>query len=224
VPIVGRSSQLAGALLTSDDWGCLAGKGERVYLFYTDGKDASDLPECVRDYVRSGEEEGVSAGYKCSIREPWYKVPGVWAPDCFLYRQIYDFPRIVLNKAKAASTDTIHRVKCKSRPRAFLTNFYTFLSAASAEIEGRSYGGGVLELEPTEAERVLVPAELRAGLPPTEIDSLIRRGRFKEALAQNSKLVLQDGLGLSARDCNALARIWRKMRDRRIRRPRARPR
>ena len=34
-------------------------------------------------------------------------------PDGFLFRQIYDFPRMVLNKAGATSTDTIHRLTCK---------------------------------------------------------------------------------------------------------------
>ena len=43
---------------------------------------------------------------------------------------------------------------------ALAASLYKYLTAASAEIDGRSYGGGVLELEPTEAERLLVPAKL----------------------------------------------------------------
>ena len=52
-------------------------------------------------------------------------------------------------------------MRCKGEnPRAVIANTYTYLTAASAEIEGRSHGGGVLELEPTEAERLLMPAKL----------------------------------------------------------------
>ena len=60
----------------------------------------------------AGEERDVHKGYKCSIRTPWYTVPSVWVPDGFVFRQIYDFPRIVLNSADATSTDTIHRLTC----------------------------------------------------------------------------------------------------------------
>ena len=84
-------------------------------------------------------------------------MPSVWEPHGFLFRQVYDFPRMVLNEAGATSTDTIHRVHCMAQPEQVVTNTYTYLTAASAEIEGRSYGGGVLELEPTEAERLLMP-------------------------------------------------------------------
>ena len=107
----------------------------------------------------------------------WYIVPSVWIPDAFLFRQIYDFPRIVLNKAQATSTDTIHRVRCKVNAKKFITNTYTHLTCASAEIEGRSYGGGVLELEPTEAERLLVPNKLIKAVPLSESDKLVRNGR-----------------------------------------------
>jgi hypothetical protein len=72
---------------------------------------------------------------------------------------------MVLNKAGATSTDTIHRITCKGeKPERVISNTYTWLTAASAEIEGRSYGGGVLELEPTEAERLLMPAVLNGAM------------------------------------------------------------
>ena len=101
-------------------------------------------------------------------------------PSCFFFRQIYDFPRLVLNECNATSTDTIHRMKSKGPPELIVASIYTHLTAASAEIEGRSYGGGVLELEPTEAEKLLVPAVLDGGLSVEECDRLIRAGRLAE--------------------------------------------
>ena len=99
-----------------------------------------------------------------------------------MFRQIYDFPRVVLNNADATATDTIHRMKCRANPEQTVANTYTHLTAASAEIEGRSYGGGVLELEPTEATNLLVPAELCDAMPVDKCDEHIRRGRLADVL------------------------------------------
>ncbi len=94
------------------------------------------------------------------------------------------------------------------------------MTAASAEIEGRSYGGGVLELEPTEAERLMVPRNLNGAMPIEEADRMVRAGRLEEVLEHNDKVVLRESLGLSAADCGMLKQIWAKMRDRRMSRRR----
>jgi len=115
------------------------------------------------------------------------------------------------------------RVGKTGNPRAVIANTYTSLTAASAEIEGRSYGGGVLELAPTEAERLLMPANLGAALPLDECDRFVRVDRLNDVLEQNDRLVLRE-IGLSASECRMLRNVWGKMRDRRLaRRRRARP-
>ena len=81
-------------------------------------------------------------------------------------------------------------MKSKGPPELIVASIYTHLTAASAEIEGRSYGGGVLELEPTEAEKLLVPAVLDGGLWVEECDRLIRAGRLAEVLEENDRLIL----------------------------------
>ena len=222
IPLVSRSVQLRGALLSPDDWRSLSDAGNRVHLLHLSPLNGESLKEPLSRYISMGEEQGVHEGYKCSIRSPWYAVPSVWQPDGFLFRQIYDFPRAVLNKANATSTDTIHRLRCEVKPERVITNTYTYLTAASAEIEGRSYGGGVLELEPTEAERLLIPGRLGRSLSIDECDNLIRSDRLDDLLAENSRLVLMDSLGLSKADCLLLQKIWLKMRDRRNARRRRR--
>ena len=224
VPLVSRSAQLHGARLSSDDWRSLSVAGNRVHLLHLSPVNGMPLKESLERYIRIGEEQGVHQGYKCSIRSPWYAVPSVWQPDGFLFRQIYDFPRMVLNEAEATSTDTIHRLRFSAQPDLVTTNAYTYLTAASAEIEGRSYGGGVLELEPTEAERLLMPAKLCEGLPIDECDRLIRSGGLEELIFENSRQILVEGLGMSIKECLALRDIWLTMRNRRkARRRRSRP-
>lgn len=221
IPVLGRSAQLKGAMIDARGFDELVAKDEKVHLFHVQADANGGLTAAGKAYVMLGEKERIHQGYKCSIRKKWYCVPSVWVPHCFFFRQIYDFPRVVLNKVGATSTDTIHRMQCSVRPSLLARNLYTHLTPASAEIEGRSYGGGVLELEPSEAERTLVPAHLSENaLPLKEVDRLVRAGRLDEALKANDGHVLIDGLGLSETDCAMLDRVWRKMRDRRMARRR----
>ena len=222
VPLVSRSNQLRGTRLDSCDWQELAAAGHRVHLLHLAPFNGDPLTESVIKYIKVGEQEGVNLGYKCSIRSPWYAVPSVWQPQGFLFRQIYDFPRSVVNTANATSTDTIHRIRCIAPPEEVVANTYTYLTAASAEIEGRSYGGGVLELEPTEAERLLMPADLKYAMPIADCDNCVRSGSLDALLVENSEKILVDGLGLTADDCGRLREIWIKLRDRRNNRRRQR--
>jgi adenine-specific DNA methylase len=223
VPLISRSGQLKGTKLAKSDWKTLSAAGDRVHLLNISTAAANKLSQALRKYIKYGEEKDYHTGYKCSIRKPWYKVPSVWVPDAFMFRQIYNFPRIVQNNSGATSTDTIHRLTCKkNKPERVIANTYTWLTAASAEIEGRSYGGGVLELEPTEAERLLVPAELNGAMPMSECDRLTRADRLDEVLEENARTILRKHMGLSRNECQILKDIWVKMRDRRLSRRKTR--
>src|SRR5262249_53755620 len=110
IPLISRSIHLKGSIISKADWKRLAHEGGRVYLLNLSATNGARLDEPIERYIRFGESQAFHKGYKCSIRSPWYQVPSVWIPNGFLFRQIYDFPRIVLNHAQATSTDTIHRV------------------------------------------------------------------------------------------------------------------
>jgi adenine-specific DNA-methyltransferase len=224
IPLVSRSAQLRGCKINKSEWKQLSAAGDRVHLLNIAKSRKTELSKALRNYIKDGETKDFHKGYKCSIRDPWYTVPSVWIPDAFMFRQIYNFPRIVLNTSGATSTDTIHRFTSKKcKPERVIANTYTWMTAASAEIEGRSYGGGVLELEPTEAERLLVPAELNGALPMSECDRLTRAGKLEDALEENGRLVLREHMGLNRVECIGLKNIWIKMRDRRMSRKKTRP-
>lgn len=215
-PLVSRSAQLKGSQIGKADWRSLSAGGDRVHLLNIDKVQADKLSSELRRYIEEGERKEFHKGYKCSIRKPWYLVPSVWVPDGFAFRQIYDFPRLVLNDSGATSTDTIHRMRSHgAKPERVIANTYTWLTAASAEIEGRSYGGGVLELEPTEAERLLMPAQLNGAMPLNDVDQLVRAGRLDAVLEENARIILREHMGLTAAECDLLKSVWTQMRDRR---------
>ena len=90
------------------------------------------------------------------------------------------------------------------------------------ELEGRSYGGGVLKLEPTEMQRVPVilptcsEGELRDYFEAANRE--IRAGNFSAVTWMSDQLILKDHLGLSATDIRRLARARSHLVERRMER------
>jgi adenine-specific DNA-methyltransferase len=217
LPLVSRSAHLEGAVFTKQDWRRNAEGNLPAYLLTLPGVDIARLPRQAAAYVRAGEEQGWHKGYKCRIRSPWYLVPSLWVPDGFMLRQIHDRPRIMVNLAGATSTDTIHRVRMqpKADVKRLAVAAYNSLTFAFSEVVGRSYGGGVLELEPREARQLPIPYEFADRSMLSELDALIRDGRGDDALDYCDDVLLRKGLGLSQRQVGQLRRIWERLRDRR---------
>lgn len=222
LPLVGRSFQIPGLVLRRHDWEKLAASNGKCYLLQLGDMERGDLSEAARTYVEAGEEKGFHEGYKCRIRLPrWWSVPADWEPDAFLLRQIHEGPRIIVNRANATSTDTIHRVRVKPGVDAewLAASSMNSLTWAFSEIRGRSYGGGVLELEPTEAEGLVCPKPTALNASLDSLDAWARRNGVESVLDEVDRQVLLP-IGLSARDVSALRDIWRKLSQRRMGRKR----
>jgi adenine-specific DNA-methyltransferase len=83
---------------------------------------------------------------------------------------------------------------------------------------GRSYGGGVLELEPNEAEKLPLPLAGAEKLNLIEIHHLLLESGIEAVLDITDKVLLIDGLGLAKKEVKIIRGIWQKLRDRRINR------
>lgn len=216
-PIVGRSVYLPGAVFSQADWQASVEKQAPAYLFVPPAVAFDELPEAVKKYVRIGELSGIQKGYKCRIRKQWYVVPSVWTPAAFMLRQVHAYPKIIVNEAGATATDTIHRVRSRNGAdiKIAAAAFLNRLTFAFSEITGRSYGGGVLELEPNEAERLPIPLSGADQLDLADIDALLRKNDIHSVLQITDRVLLQDGLGLDESEVQKLGLIWEKLRDRR---------
>jgi adenine-specific DNA-methyltransferase len=116
-------------------------------------------------------------------------------------------PRLVLNETGATCTNTIHRVWWKepTAPKESLAvGSWTTFFALGAELLGRSYGGGVLKLEPGPAAHVPVPAVPGSERSCDRLDRLVRQGKTAEASALADQVVLRDLLGLAEPEVSAL--------------------
>ncbi|WP_421773666.1 Eco57I restriction-modification methylase domain-containing protein [Gracilimonas sp.] len=121
--------------------------------------NGKELSHAICHYIKIGERAGLSNRYKMKRREKWYKVPYIWSPDGVFVKRSHLFPRIVINQTDSLFTDSFYRIKMKEdyeiKDLAF--SFYNSLSYILAELEGRYYGGGVLELTPNEFKNSMIP-------------------------------------------------------------------
>ena len=220
LPIVGRSGHLKGAIFSEADWRANAEMNLPAFLLNLPNVAFDELPKAAREYVASGERAELHTGFKCRIRNRWYIVPSIWTPDAFMLRQVHSYPKIIVNKAKTTCTDTIHRVKLRNGTKGdvIAAAFLNSLTFAFSEVIGRSYGGGVLELEPNEAEKLPLPLKGAENLDLKQIHKLLLNDDIEHVLNMTDKVLLLDGLGLSEKDARRLRGIWQKLRDRRINR------
>ena len=218
LPVVTRSSHLSGATFSREDWCSNVERQYPAFLLNAPSASSGSLPSSVQNYVHSGEERAVNQGYKCRIRKQWYVVPGTWVPEAFMLRQVHGFPKLVLNQAGATCTDTIHRVRFRggANGRMVIGAFLNSLTFAFSEVVGRSYGGGVLTFEPSEAENLPLPLQGMENLDLDQLDALLRSGDIEAILDITDDVLLKQGLGMEASEIACIRTIWRKMRDRRI--------
>lgn len=216
-PVVTRSAHLRGIHFDRSDFENQMQQNARGHLLNLPACTFDSLPSAARNYVREGEDKGFNLGFKCRTRKHWWVVPSPWVPDGFMLRQIHRYPKIAANYAGATCTDTIHRVRLLNGigARTLASAFTNSLSFAFSEVLGRSYGGGVLELEPTEAEKIPVPLRGAEALDFEEIDQLLATDRVDVALDLVDNNLLKEHVGLTAREIQSLRGIWKKLMDRR---------
>lgn len=224
LPLIGRSAHAHGIYFTEEDWLKNVNEGKNAYLInFPEDIPYEKYKEKHKKYIKLGEDNNENTGYKCRIRNRWYVVPSIWVPDAFLLRRNNTFPKFVLNDINAVSTDTMHRIKFNDdvdRDKVLLS-YYNSITFAFTEINGRSYGGGVLEILPGEAANILLPNlksfdSKKAKQLIGEIDDTIRNNLpIDELLDKVDKEVLVEYLGIEEQVCREFRCMWKKLMDRR---------
>src|SRR5690606_22188315 len=129
--------------------------------------------------------------YKCRVGSPWYTVPSVYSTEIGMLKRSHNTPRLILNQIGAYTTDTAYRIRVQNVEAAKLVGcFINPLTALSAELEGRHYGGGVLELIPSEIERLIIPLPRQVNVDLIALDTAIRTLPTHLVLSRQGKVVL----------------------------------
>jgi adenine-specific DNA-methyltransferase len=220
-PMVGRSVQVNSVVFTKEDWFKNQQTEAKANLLVFPSKEKLNGHTGVKDYLQYGESIGINKGYKTGIRDDWFVIPSIKLSDALFIRRNNLFPRLILNEANAYTTDTMHRVSIKEmvNKNAFIASFYNSLSLAFSEIVGRSYGGGVLELMPSETEQILLPYQKENSDLLSTIDKMMREKKsIDEILKITNKQILKDGYGFTDKEIKLADSIWKKLSARRLNR------
>lgn len=220
-PMVGRSVQVNSVIFDKKDWLQNQQTEAKANLLVFPSKEKLNGNIGVKDYLQYGESIGINKGYKTGIRDDWFVIPSIKLSDALFIRRNNLFPRLILNKAQAYTTDTMHRVFIKetTNKNAFIASFYNSLSLAFSEIVGRSYGGGVLELMPSEAEQILLPYKNESTELLETIDKMMRSKKsIDDILKITNQQILKDGYGFSEEEIKLADSIWKKLSSRRLNR------
>ena len=220
-PMVGRSVQVSSCIFTKQDWKNNQTNDAKSNLLIFPPKAREEANEGTRNYILNGEILEINKGYKTRIRDYWYVIPSIKISDALMVRRNNMFPKLVLNKAKAYTTDTMHRVFIHPNVNelAFVASFYNSVSLAFSEILGRSYGGGVLELMPGEAANIPLPYHTANADLLDKVDSMLRCGMdIEKILDYTDDVILRQRAGYSTRQIQTARDIWKKLSSRRLER------
>ena len=225
-PLIGRSAHAHSVYFRRNDWIENVDAGKAAYLIVFPETPYEEYPDQHKEYIELGEKNGENKGYKCSIRERWYRIPSVWVPDAFFLRRNNLYPKFVLNCCEAVSTDTMHRIKFKDgiEPERILLSYYNSISFAFTELCGRSYGGGVLEILPGEVGNIFVP---KLDMVPMDkvreilksVDQIVRKDEeIEKALDIVDNEIMVREIGFESELCKNARGIWKKLQGRRLKR------
>jgi len=216
-PMFGRSEHCPGIIYDQKQHLSNASRGKPTnFLWFPDNSPMKYKK--ARSYIEAGEKESLHNRYKCRIRSPWYTVPSVYSTEIGMLKRSHDTPRLILNKLGAYTTDTAYRIRSLPGISAqkLVAGFVNSLTSLSAELEGRHYGGGVLELVPSEIRKLMIPVSKKTKIDIADLDRLIRQEPMDVVLKQNSARVLGD-IGLSSTSQEMIFDGWRRLRNRRHR-------
>jgi adenine-specific DNA-methyltransferase len=216
-PMFGRSGHCPGIVYSKGVHDNNSERGMPTNFISIGKVEFKDLTVGAQKYVLEGEVEGLHTRYKCRIRKPWYSVPSVYATNLGMMKRAHNYPRLILNSAGAYTTDTAYRISSNLNPEKLVYCFINSLTALTAEMEGRHYGGGVLEMVPSEIEKLLIPVVDVKNMDLTDLDARISVSHDPDALfiAQDKKILM--AAGFSKKDCRIIHQAWIHIRSRRQR-------
>lgn len=220
-PILQKGLFVNGSVEFNDlDMQAIEGDNRPSRLLQLNNEDS--ISKGLREYLDIGEEEDIPERYKCKIRNNWYVIPNIAVkPDAFFLKRCHHYPKLIKNNSEAFVTDSAYKVGMRNNYdlNSFIYSFYNTLTLLFSEIEGRYYGGGVLELVPSEFKKLPIPyANIDNFQFQTFATNFQNKTNIDQILNQNDLGILHPTLGLNMEDLKKLKSIRKKLIAKRMRR------
>lgn len=155
-PILSKFAHIQGAQISGVDIEDWQSQDKPCLLFHLPDMRIS---QAAANYVATFPENERQQNSTFRRRKDWLRADDGRIPHAFFSYMMHDGPRMVLNNVAINATNSIHRVffnpliSQQTRKLVVISLCSTF-SQLSAEYVGRSYGSGVLKIEPSEANRI----------------------------------------------------------------------
>ncbi len=202
------------------DYDNIVSADKSAFLLAFQNKDSSSFSTAIKKYLKTGKDLAIDKRYKCELRENWYFVPSTWISEGFFTKRSNIFPRVMINDAQTIVTDAFYRIEMKegNKIKDLTYSFYNTLTFIFAELEGRYYGGSVLELTPNEFKNLMIPYKKGvSGEQLNKLDKLLRdKASVTDLLNETDKTILKEELGLTNPQVIQLRRIYERLVKRRL--------
>jgi len=195
------------------DYSKLINNNKPAFLLDFNDLDTSDIPSNIKDYILLGEKEKLQNRFKCKQRKNWYQVPNISKQsDAFFFKRAHEYPKLLKNEANVFVTDSAYKVEMKDNYNLndFIFSFYNSLTLAFAELEGRYYGGGVLELTPNEFRVLPIPMSSHKDFNFYKKDFKNKKN-IEDILIKYNHQILNNTLNLSTEEIGRIELIRRKL-------------
>jgi adenine-specific DNA-methyltransferase len=173
----------------------------------------------VKAYLLLGKKNNIHTGYKCRNRQPWYNIPVVWAPVGVVFKRSHLYPKLIRNDANALVTDAAYRIIPSDgyNIESIIYSFYNSFTLTFCELNGRYYGGGVLELTPSEFKSLPFPYKNIAPKEFTQFGSKFKDSEKMSDLIKENDVALLSVLGLEPPEIKRIQKIREKLLAHRLR-------
>ncbi|OII21326.1 methyltransferase [Frigoribacterium sp. MCBA15_019] len=218
------SSHLRGLALTRHNMSDLGKAGKSTWLFRPGDKPSA----AAAAYIDAGHKAGVDQAYKCRVRKTWHQVPLLPPADLLLTCMNADTPRLTTNAAHTHHLNSVHGVYLAAAHKELGRELLPLASLNSvtllnAEMVGRSYGGGILKIEPREADVWAMPSpafvEKRANAlraVRAKVARALRSGGLMDAVELVDRALLLDAGTLSEEGIDLVRQAHQAMTARRV--------
>lgn len=158
------------------------------------------LEDGLKKYVRDGESIGLEKRYHTRKREIWYSIPPQKIADAFLPYMTKEIPFLILNSSQVLSTNSVHQVFFKEdineNSRKWIQfSMFSSISQLSIELLAKTYGGGILKIEPSAARNIVVFSEENVKFPrefENTINDFLAKGRRQDVIDFVDEWIVQN--------------------------------
>ena len=193
-PIIQKGFFVNGSVeLNSDDFNKLINESKPSFLIALNSETKNVHNSNLQQYLKLGKERKLDERYKMTIRDNWYEVPNIGTtPEAFFFKRCNEYPKLIKNNAQVLVTDSAYKVEMNDgfEINDLIYSFYNSLTLCFAELNGRFYGGGVLELTPNEFKNLPIPFTKSTNFK-SYVKAFKNKQSIKEICNANDEIILK---------------------------------